>query len=72
MKEYTIPSFGIFINDLRSHFAKSLAETEHWEGVRQLLKILCTDKQMRKKSKEWVAKRGVELQLHHDPDYGFL
>ena len=72
MKEYKTPSFEIFINELRSHFAKNLAETEHWEGVRQLLKILCANEQMRKKSKEWVAKRGVELQLHHDPDYGFF
>ena len=72
MTEYTVPAFKIFIDDLRDHFAKELPETEHWEGVRGILKTLCADEQMREKSKDWPAKRGVELQLHHDPDYEFF
>ncbi len=72
MTEYSVPAFKTFIDDLREHFAKDSPETEHWEGVRGILKTLCADGQMREKSKEWPAKRGVELQLHHDPDHGFF
>ena len=55
MTEYTVPAFKIFIDDLRDHFAKELPETEHWEGVRGILKTLCADEQMREKSKDWPA-----------------
>ena len=72
MPKYSVSAFKEFIDKLRNHFSKDLPETEHWEGVRGLLKELCADEQMRKKSREWPAKRGVELQLYHDPDYGFF
>ncbi len=72
MAEYTVPAFATFIDDLRAHFEKGLPETEHWEGVRGILKTLCADPAMQEASNAWPAKRGVELQLHHDPDHDFF
>jgi len=72
MADYTIPAFANFIDGLRALYAKGLPETEHWEAARGLLKILCADAAMREASRPWPAKRGIELVLHHDPDYGFF
>ena len=72
MPNYSVPAFATFIENLRSHFSKKYSEAEHWEGVRKILQILCTDEEMRTKSREWPAKRGVELELHHDIDYKFF
>ena len=57
MPEYSVGAFKEFIDKLRNHCSKDLPETEHWEGVRGLLKELCADEQMRKKSRDWPAKR---------------
>jgi predicted metal-dependent enzyme (double-stranded beta helix superfamily) len=72
MPQFTVPAFDQFINDMRVHCAKDLPETEHWEGVRGLLRVLCADQAMREASQSWPARRGVERVLHHDPDYGFF
>jgi predicted metal-dependent enzyme (double-stranded beta helix superfamily) len=72
MADYSVPAFATFIDEVRALYAKDLPETEHWEGVRGLLKDLCADKAMREASQAWPAKRGIELVLHHDPDYDFF
>ena len=72
MPNYSVPAFNTFIKNLRTHFSKEYQETKHWEGVRRILQTLCADEAMRAKSREWIAKRGVELELHHDSDYKFF
>jgi predicted metal-dependent enzyme (double-stranded beta helix superfamily) len=72
MAEYSVPAFAKLIDDLRALWAKELPEAEHWESVRAISEVLCGDEAMREASTAWPAKRGVELQLHHDPDYAFF
>ena len=72
MADRSIPAFAKFIADMRTHFAKCLPETEHWRGVRDLLKTLVTDGDLRDTSLSWEAKKGREYILHHDPDYDFF
>lgn len=72
MAKENVPAFKTFIDQLRSHFAKNLPETMHWEGVRRILRTLCADEKMREKSRQWEAKRGIELQLHLDAEFGFF
>ncbi|MDE0172560.1 MAG: hypothetical protein OXI22_17555 [Defluviicoccus sp.] len=72
MAGYTVPAFARFIDDLRAHFAKHLPEEERWRGVKDLLRILVDDPEMRAASRGWTAKKGREYVLHHDPDRGFF
>ena len=72
MAEYKSPAFNQFIEDLRIHYAKGLPETEHWEGVRDLLKNLISDQELFRASKSWEAKKGREYILHHDQTYDFF
>jgi predicted metal-dependent enzyme (double-stranded beta helix superfamily) len=72
MAVYSVPAFAAFIDDVRAACAKNLPELDHWERGRDLLKVLCADEAMRAASHAWPAKRGVELVLHHDQDYGFF
>ena len=72
MADQSVPAFAKFIADMRTHFAKCIPETEHWRGVRDLLKTLVTDGDLRDTSLSWEAKKGREYILHHDPDYDFF
>ena len=72
MAEHSNPAFQGFIADMRTHFARKLPDQEHWEGVRDLVKKLCVDEELRQASRSWEAKRKREYILHEDPDYGFF
>ena len=72
MARYAVPAFSRFIDDLRAHFAAGLPEDDHWKGVRDLLRTLVADREMRQASRAWTAKKGREYVLHHDTDLGFF
>ena len=54
----SVPAFDRFIADMRLLFARELPEQALWEGVRDLVAVLCADDTMRTASRAWEAKKG--------------
>jgi len=72
MTGYSVLAFDRFIGDMRALFAATPPEQALWEGVRDLVKVLCADEAMRAASRHWEAKKGREYILHEDEEHGFF
>ena len=73
MTETNNLSFVAFISELRALWGRGNTEgTSHWQSVRTCLGKLIKDIELQEASSNWPGKRGEELILYHDADYGFF
>ena len=73
MTETNNLSFVAFISELRALWGRGNTEgTSHWHSVRTCLGKLMKDIELQAASSNWPGKRGEELILYHDADYGFF
>jgi predicted metal-dependent enzyme (double-stranded beta helix superfamily) len=77
MEKPTLPAARLLVDQIRSLYAKGLAENELWSEIAAAMRELLSDEELKKRAQGWPAT--VEsaptvrnLLFYEDPDYGFV
>ena len=77
MDKPTLPSAEKFVDEIRALYSQNLDPDMLWSGVKEAMKPLLADPELKKSSKTWPltvegAPKVKNLLFYEDPDYGFV